>query len=154
MKHDFFLYSKNVHFYFRFEFMRKYNEETITKSVDRLIMEITNIWNRAYITVKLTQNIKRLLLNSKKSLINRYNSMKKHPERMNLSQFDILFDIKCESAHFRNEDDRLFYLDQKDKRIATIGTLDKLDSEKILKNKTRYEREKSSENQKGKKIYI
>ena len=131
--------------------MRKYNEETITKSVDRLIMEITNIWNRAYITVKLTQNIKRLLLNSKKSLINRYNSMKKHPERMNLSQFDILFDIKCESAHFRNEDDRLFYLDQKDKRIATIGTLDKLDSEKILKNKTRYEREKSSENQKGKK---
>ena len=131
--------------------MRKYNEETITKSVDRLIMEITNIWNRAYITVKLTQNIKRLLLNSKKSLINRYNSMKKHPERMNLSQFDILFDIKCESAHFRNEDDRLFYLDQKDKRIATIGPLDKLDSEKILKNKTRYEREKSSENQKGKK---
>ena len=131
--------------------MRKYNEETITKSVDRLIMEITNIWNRAYITVKLTQNIKRLLLNSKKSLINRYNSMKKHPECMNLSQFDILFDIKCESAHFRNEDDRLFYLDQKDKRIATIGTLDKLDSEKILKNKTRYEREKSSENQKGKK---
>ena len=122
----FFLYSKNVHFYFRFEFMRKYNEETITKSVDRLIMEITNIWNRAYITVKLTQNIKCLLLNSKKSLINRYNSMKKHPERMNLSQFDILFDIKCESAHFRNEDDRLFYLDQKDKRIATIGTLNNL----------------------------
>ena len=130
--------------------MRKNNEETISESADRLILEITNIWNKAYISVKETRNIKRLLLESKNSLINRYNSMKKHSERMNLTKFDILFDIKSESAHFRNEDDRLFYLDQKDKRIATIGTIDRLDSEKILKNKARYGREKLSENQKGK----
>ena len=130
--------------------MRKNKEETISESADRLILEITNIWNKAYISVKETRNIKRLLLVSKNSLINRYNSMKKHSERMNLENFDILFDIKSESAHFRNEDDRLFYLDQKDKRIATIGTIDRLDSEKILKNKARYGREKLSENQKGK----
>ena len=79
--------------------MRKYNEETISESADKLIMEITNIWNRAYITVMLTQKMKCLLLNRKKSLINRYTSMKKHPERMNLSKFDILFDIKSKLAY-------------------------------------------------------
>jgi len=57
--------------------MRKNNEETISESADRLILEITNIWNKAYISVKETRNIKRLLLVSKNSLINRYNSMKK-----------------------------------------------------------------------------
>ena len=57
--------------------MRKNNEETISESADRLILEITNIWNRAYIGVKVTRNIKRLLLQSPNSLINRYNSMKK-----------------------------------------------------------------------------
>ena len=130
--------------------MRKNNEETISESADRLILEITNILNRAYIGVKVSLNTKRLLLKRKNYLINRYNSMKKHSEHMNLAKFDILFYIKSESAHFRNEDDRLFYLDQKDKRIATIGTLDRLDYEKILKNKARYGREKLSENQKGK----
>merc|ERR1711874_942134 len=68
-------------------------------------------------------------------VVNNPNNEKKHSEHMNLAKFNILFDIKSESAHFRNEDDRLFYLDQKDKRIATIGTLNRLDYEKILKNK-------------------
>ena len=93
-------------------YFRKNHEETISESADRLILEITNIWNRAYIGVKVSLNTKRLLLKRKNYLINHYNSMKKHSEHMNLAKFDILFYIKSESAHFRNEDDRLFYLDQ------------------------------------------
>ena len=121
--------------------MRKNNEETISESADRLILEITNIWNRAYISVKVTRNIKRLLLKSKNSLINHYNSMKRHPERMKLSSFEVLFDIKSDSGKFRNEVDRLFYLDQNNKRIATIGPIDILDNKKIQSNKERYSRE-------------
>ena len=126
----------------RFECIRtNHREEGISMSVDRLIQEIIDIWNKAYIPVMNERNIKRKLYDSKKSLINRYNSMKRHPERMKLSSFEVLFDIKSDSGKFRNEVDRLFYLDQNNKRIATIGPIDILDNKKIQSNKERYSRE-------------
>ena len=74
-------------------------------SVDKLIQEIIDIWNKAYIPVMDERNIKRKLYHSKK-LINRYNSMKSHPECMKLSSFEVLFDIKSDSRKFRNEVDK------------------------------------------------
>ena len=46
----------------RFECIRtNYREEEISMSVDRLIQEIIDIWNKAYIPVMDTRNIKRKL---------------------------------------------------------------------------------------------
>ena len=134
----------------RYEYMRTNSEETISMSVDKLINEITYIWNKAYIPVMEKSCIKRKLQTSKKSTINRYNQMKKHKDRSDLSYFDDLFDIKSDSAKFRNEEDRLFYLDQKDpkKRVATLGTVDILDNEKIICNNVRYIREELKEKKK------
>ena len=126
----------------RFECIRtNYREEEISMSVDRLIQEIIDIWNKAYIPVMETQNIKRKLFDSKKSLINRYKNMKRHLDAKKLSSLDVLFDIKSVSGKFRNDEDRLFYLDQNDKRIATIGPVDIPDNKKILSNNERYSRE-------------
>ena len=84
----------------RYEYMRTNSEYTISMSVDKLIAEITYIWNKAYIPVMEKNHIKRKLLNSKKSTINRYIQMKKHKDRIDLSIFNDLFDIKSESAKF------------------------------------------------------
>ena len=92
-----------------------------------------------------TKTFKCKLLTYKNSLITRYNNMKKRPANMNLSSFDVLFDIKTDTAQFRNEEDRLFYLDQNQKRVATLGIPDRLDNEKILSNKARYSRDKQKD---------
>ena len=134
----------------RYEYMRTNSKDTKSMSVNKLIDEIIYIWNKAYIPVMEKNHIKRKLLNSKKSTINRYIQMKKHKDRIDLSIFNELFDIKSDSAKFRNEEDRLFYLDQKDpeKRVATLGSVDILDNEKIICNNVRYTREELKEQNK------
>merc|ERR1711973_507193 len=56
----------------RFEYMRKNNNtnELVSSLIDTLIKEISTIWNKAYIPIKLEKNIKRKL----KCIIERYNS--------------------------------------------------------------------------------
>ena len=129
----------------RYEYIRTFNcKEKITESVDKLIKEIIAIWNKAYIPFQEEKGIKRKLLTSQNSLINRYSSMKRNEKNahcMNLSCFDVLFDIKKQSEKFRNEEDEVFYLDQKGKRVATLGTLDTVDNNKICVNQERYCRE-------------
>ena len=58
--------------------------------------------------------------------------------KKDLTEFDVLFDIKHKSGKFRNEEDRLFYLDQKEDRVATIGPLDKADNKILCANEERY----------------
>ena len=128
----------------RFEHMRNNNNtnEVVSSLIDTLIKEISSIWNKAYIPIMLEKNIKRKL----KNIIERYNSKKKNVKYsyFDLSSFDVLFDIKS-SSKFRNKEDEAFYLDQKDKRIATIGTVDLPDSRKIMETELRKLREESEE---------
>ena len=67
-----------------------------------------------------------------------------------LSEFDVLFDIKHTSGKFRNEEDRLFYLDQKEDRVATIGPLDKADNKILCANEERYKRDQTPKKIEGK----
>ena len=122
---------------FRYEFIRQNSEEEISETVNIIIQEILDIWNKAYIQTMDMKHIKRKLLHSKKSLINRYKNMKRHVERIDFSKFNVLLDIKKGTANFRNEEDRMFYLDQKDKRVATIGSVDRIDNKNILCNTAR-----------------
>ena len=56
----------------RFEHMRNNNltNEHVSSSIDTLIKEISTIWNKAYIPIKLDRSIKRKL----KNMIDGYNS--------------------------------------------------------------------------------
>ena len=128
----------------RFEHMRKNNNtnELVSSLIDTLIKEISTIWNKAYIPIQSEKNIKRKL----DCIIKRYNSKKKNVKKsyFNLSSFEVLFDIKS-SSKFRNKEDEDFYLDQKDKRKATIGTVDLPDSRKITQSELRKMREEYEE---------
>ena len=107
-----------------------------------------------FISTQLRKNVKRTLLQNKNSLINRYNVLKrkakvlkrkaKKGQCIDLSCFDVLFDIK-DSGKFRNEEDRAFYLDQKGDRVSTIGSVDVVDTMKIQDNLDRYSREDDQE---------
>ena len=129
----------------RFEHMRNNNNtnELVSSLIDTLVKEISTIWNKAYIPIKLEKNIKRKL----KNIIERYNTKKKNVKNsyFDLSSFDVLFDIKKVPCKFRNKEDEAFYLDQKDKRIATIGTVDLPDSRKIMETELRKLREEYEE---------
>ena len=119
----------------------------VTETVDILVDEILAIWNRAFISTQLRRNVKRTLLQNKNSLINRYNVLKRKAKKgqcIDLSCFDVLFDIK-DSGKFRNEEDRAFYLDQKGDRVSTIGSVDVVDTMKIQDNLDRYSREDDQE---------
>ena len=128
----------------RFEHMRKNNNtnELVSSLIDTLIKEISTIWNKAYIPIQSEKNIKRKL----DCIIKRYNSKKKNVKKsyFDLSSFEVLFDIKS-SSKFRNKEDEAFYLDQKYKRIATIGTVDLPDSRKIMETELRKLREEYEE---------
>ena len=119
----------------------------VTDTVDILVDEILAIWNRAFISTQLRKNVKRTLLQNKNSLINCYIVLKKKAQKgqcIDLSCFDVLFDIK-DSGKFRNEEDRAFYLDQKRDRVSTIGSVDVVDTMKIQDNLDRYSREGDQE---------
>ena len=124
-----------------------YGHLPVTVTADILVDEILAIWNRAFISTQLRKNVKRNLLQNKNSLINRYNVLKRKAKKgqcIDLSCFDVLFDIK-DSEKFRNEEDRAFYLDQKGDRVSTIGSVDVVDTMKIQDNLDRYSREDDQE---------
>ena len=91
---------------------------------------------------ELEKNIKGKL----NGIIKRYDNKKKNVKKsyFDLSSFEVLFDIKS-SSKFRNKEDEDFYLDQKDKRKATIGTVDLPDSRKIMQSELRKMREEYEE---------
>ena len=120
----------------RYECIRKSNYNTNTTDIcEILVEEVLAIWNKAYIPVIEKRNIKKKLVDIQKKYIN----IKKN--KKDLTRFDVLFDIKPKFGHFRNEEDRLFYLDQQGERVATIGPLDKADNKKLAANKQRYKRD-------------
>ena len=128
----------------RYEHIRKNNNtnELVSSLIDSLIKEISTIWNKAYIPIQAEKNIKRKL----NGIIKRYDNKKKNVKKsyFDLSSFEVLFDIKS-SSKFRNKEDEDFYLDQKDKRKATIGTVDLPDSRKIMQSELRKMREEYEE---------
>ena len=120
----------------RYECIRKSDcTSKATEIYELLVQEVLTIWNKAYIPSMEKRNIKRKLENIGK----KYTTSKRL--KKDLTEFYVLFDIKHKSGNFRNEEDRLFYLDQKGERVATIGPLNKADSKKICANEERYKRD-------------